>query len=556
MSLETSIWPGAVLWIILVSAFLTAVISSLLLHRYRRETLQAMNRLAGALPVPPRLPRPAVPEAEPLRILRHEAANAENGSPTSEAAWHRMRRSLRGLGWIYATGVLVYAAALAGAWVAVAGHSPLRTALLWVSFAWPLVLAVGLVATTDGKERLGIAGLYAAIWGALAFLVLSRSPESSFPELMFLWLLLNAPATILLFSFARSGVRAVGPLVLAFVTLGVTGSTVAFDLLRRSGDAVLRPLAAAAASLGLDAWAVLAMVEGLGFAVMALVGWAWWKRLGRRYEAKRFSDLSLRVDAMLLCFAVVHPLLLLNEGWIWGLTGLAGFLGYLVVTRVGFRVLRAAVPAGSAPKLLFLRVFALGRESERFFDRFSTWWLRHGSIRLIAGPDLVTRTVSPRQFLDFVSGRHRQRFVTSPGDAVERIRTQDTLPDPDGRYRVTEFFCHADTWQTAVRLLAQDSDAVLMDLRGFSPAHQGCRWEIGQLLDAVPLDRVVLLVDDSTQETFLHDTLRHLWRTVDPASPNFARPHPEVHLFHLHRPDRTTLRALLRRLTRERLSLL
>ena len=57
------------------------------------------------------------------------------------------------------------------------------------------------------------------------------------------------------------------------------------------------------------------------------------------------------------------------------------------------------------PTLLLLRVFALGHRSERLFDALSKRWLRAGSISMIAGPDLVTSTVEPHEFLDFINVR-------------------------------------------------------------------------------------------------------------------------------------------------------
>jgi len=85
-----------------------------------------------------------------------------------------------------------------------------------------------------------------------------------------------------------------------------------------------------------------------------------------------------------------------------------------------------------------------------------------------------------------------------------------TGPDPDGRYRINEFFCHNDTWQITMERLARTSDAVLMDLRSFSPANQGCIFELGRLVDSVDLNRVVFLVDNTTDQEFLESTLQRL----------------------------------------------
>src|SRR4029078_9409413 len=124
--------------------------------------------------------------------------------------------------------------------------------------------------------------------------------------------------------------------------------------------------------------------------------------------------------------------------------------------------------------LLLLRVFSLGSRSERLFDALSKRWLRAGCFSMIPGPDLVASTVEPHEFLDFMAGDLSRQFVRSDADLERRLQAMDLGPDPDGRYRVHEFFCYADTWQNTMRKLATGADAVLMDLRSFSPSNQGC----------------------------------------------------------------------------------
>ena len=176
-------------------------------------------------------------------------------------------------------------------------------------------------------------------------------------------------------------------------------------------------------------------------------------------------------------------------------------------------------------------MFALGSRSERLFDGLKKRWLRTGSIGMIAGPDLVTSTVEPHEFLDFVGGRLSRRFIESEADMRQRLDRRDLRPDPDGRYRVNEFFCRQDTWQMTMRRLAADSDVVLMDLRSFSPGNQGCLWELQQLLNGTPLERVLFVVDETTDQTFLEDQLQALWGQVPADSPNRGHQPPVVRLF-------------------------
>src|SRR4029077_7957967 len=77
-----------------------------------------------------------------------------------------------------------------------------------------------------------------------------------------------------------------------------------------------------------------------------------------------------------------------------------------------------------------------------------------------------------------------------------------------------------DTWQPAVSRLAAGSSLVIMDLRAFTSDNKCCIFELRLLVHEVPLQRVPLLSDQTTDEPLLRDTLADLWRRVNPQSPN------------------------------------
>ena len=68
--------------------------------------------------------------------------------------------------------------------------------------------------------------------------------------------------------------------------------------------------------------------------------------------------------------------------------------------------------------------------------------------------------------------------------------------------------------------LAHTADAISMDLRGLSKVNRGCIFEIEHMVRAVPLQRVVLLVDDSTDIGLLKQTLQAAWASLPADSPN------------------------------------
>jgi hypothetical protein len=191
---------------------------------------------------------------------------------------------------------------------------------------------------------------------------------------------------------------------------------------------------------------------------------------------------------------------------------------------------------------------SLGRRSEKLFDALTKHWRHVGSIRLIAGPDLATTTVEPHEFLDFMGGRLARRFIDGPGTFDLRLTEEDDEPDRDGRFRVNDFFCYDDTWRMVLSRLAGESDAVLMDLRGFSPQNAGCIYEINELVNLVPLERVVFVVDDTTDEDFLRRTARECWERMRPTSPNRSSTPEQLRLLRLASSGGGELRRLLRAL--------
>jgi hypothetical protein len=311
-----------------------------------------------------------------------------------------------------------------------------------------------------------------------------------------------------------------------------------------SGEAGMRAAVTAGSMVGLGGTATFFALMLLGFALFGAVGWWVLKWIGRRYQARMLSDQSLTLDAMWLLFGVVQSITLAFEGWLYVFTGLAAFAVYKAVAAAGFALTGVGVRGATEPTLL-LRVFALGSRSERLFDALSKRWLRAGSILMIAGPDLVTSTVEPHEFLDFVGGELSRQFVRSAEDLDQRVRAMELGPDPDGRYRVNEFFCYADTWKDTMRALASRADAVLMDLRSFSPENQGCMYEVHQLLDSVPLERVVFLLDDVTDRAFLERSLQEAWSRVRADSPNRATA-PQARLLSVASQQAADVRGLLK----------
>ena len=252
------------------------------------------------------------------------------------------------------------------------------------------------------------------------------------------------------------------------------------------------------------------------------------------YERKYFSDLSFHLGFLWTVFSlwyVTHETMSL---W-W--SAVAAVLAYALITRLTLPVLRREARRHRPASLLVLRVFGAPSRSQRLFEELGTRWRYIGPLHLIAGADSAVTNLDLSEAAHFFTFRVRSLYVSNRDDLERRLARLDTAPDPDGRYRVNDFFCFEDTWKpTFTRLLAV-SDVVLVDLSGFGPQHTGVAFELEQLLARRPLDSFVLVTDDRTDADHLSATLTRLWRALDPSLPNARAADPVLRVFHNPRPE-------------------
>jgi len=536
---------GLLPFVVLVAAILSLPACFFLLRRYRRSVLAGMLSTAGpnVPPVPATSTRKAAAGALEIAYLADITAIAGSvGDPTA------VRQGVLGpwkVAAVYACAGIAYAVVMTAGWMLATKDTVVvwtKLSILFWAYFWPAVLAVLLVAGYDRVRRWQIVGAYFGIFAILAAFAIARNPDLGPLQLPLYWVLMNGAESVLLLTFLLRPIRAVGPLVLVFMLMVAIGSQTLLSV-AASDDTLLRGIAGFGFSLGLGGSAVFFGMILVGIAIFAALGWPLLRWIGRRYEAKKFSDQSVTIDSLFLLFAVVQSIGLAFEGALWILTGLVAYAAWKLVTLLGFRWSRAkAFPPRT---LLLLRVFRLGKRSEQLFDKLRKHWQAVGSISMIAGPDLVTTTVEPHEFLEFLSGRLGRQFVSGEADLDRRIAAMDKAPDPDGRYRINECFCRADTWQMTMQRLASSSDAVLMDLRSFAPANQGCLYELGRLLDSVDLEGVVFLVDGTTDSAFLEATFQRLWGELSESSPNRHAASPRVRVFRIQNQSEGTIVALL-----------
>lgn len=164
---------------------------------------------------------------------------------------------------------------------------------------------------------------------------------------------------------------------------------------------------------------------------------------------------------------------------------------------------------------------------------------------MISGPDLATTAVEPNEFLAFIGGRLDREFISNHEQIEQRLGGYDDQPDAHGNFRTNDFFCHSHTWRPVVQQLATRADGVLMDLQGFRSGNDGCAWELGQLLERVNLNKVLLLTNEETDQDHLRQTLNTCWQSVNAESPNVSRAHAVVRVLPLSSLNASTARRLI-----------
>lgn len=249
-------------------------------------------------------------------------------------------------------------------------------------------------------------------------------------------------------------------------------------------------------ALGLSVRVALGLTLALACAYLML-GW-----IGLAYEKKVFSEAQFQVYCWLSSVGgvVICTETLLNKDVNLGtpvngqlLLATLGAMGaYAVLTRLLVK------PLHSNKRLLVLRVFAPDGRREGLLDELEYRWRFIGPIVLIGASDFAARTIDPAKAANFMRLRLGEVFIPDRRALRKRIAAMDEAPDPDGRYRVNEFFCFDDVWQEAVTLLLDSSEAIVLDLRDFTAQRAGTAWEIGLLARHGALKRTVCLVSPET----------------------------------------------------------
>jgi hypothetical protein len=512
-------WAVMISYAFAASALLALVAALMLLVLYRHRVAHWMRRAAVHAAPYSTLPASTTQATIELRMIEPGG----NGTVRDLRFVPSLTQCAAGAAFAL-TAVLTY--------VGVTRESPSLVALIFRSLCWllPLVIVQWLIWTGSRRHRWWTLGAY---FGALALIsaaVAQRTPAieiqgfriPGFVQPSLSWAMQSAPMLLLLL-FLNRKVRSIGPSLLVMALVICAGGMVAYVMSTSAAGAALA-IAVLPGDLFLQGSRIAFVVGALAFTPLALVALA---LLGAADRRKWVNDQSIVFDTIWMLSALYFCQMMAHEDGPGFWKGLLPFIAYKIVSLAAGFIARRAARLRPPRRLLLLRVFGDRgrrdrRRTEALFDQLTARWAWLGPIQTCAAPDLAASTIGPTKFLDFITGRLGRRFVIEHGDVERRLAAVDPRPDIDGRYRVNELFCGSDTWQALMRGLMRANDRVLMDLRGFDETRLGSRYELGVLLDEVPAERIVLLVDGSTDRALLGQVIADHAQALHSQSPNAA----------------------------------
>jgi hypothetical protein len=405
---------GKLSFIFLAGVALAVLGAWLLAWRFRARMKALMSApVPAAAPAPVRQPDPSPGAPRPLRAADSRRADL------------RLALLLVGLSALISLSSAALQLRLMGADMLTPGR------WLTVSFVhlWPAIPALGLMWRWS---RLRVLAVLAGWFLLCLAVVWWRSlPSQPFAGLLLYLVSEIGPAmTLVALLCMGNATRAIAPWLLAPLAGLVWASVAGVDLLALAVERRAPWLVALTETLG--AYPVMALAVVLPWLL------AWWplKALARALAAAHARQwLS---ELMVLFTALWGVSLLINALGAASDHGLGGALMLLPLAWIPLvMALWRRLPGapGRPPMLLVLRVFQRDRAMRRLFDEVVERWRLCGNTCLIAGTDLIERTLDAGDIFSFIDGRLAERFIRRVDEIPARLAAFELRPDAELRAR-------------------------------------------------------------------------------------------------------------------------
>lgn len=188
---------------------------------------------------------------------------------------------------------------------------------------------------------------------------------------------------------------------------------------------------------------------------------------------------------------------------------------------------------GQAPlRIGYLRLFENLPRSRTFVEGA---WREFGPVYLLRSAGSVT----PKELKAVHDGRPESVFLRTRQEVADALSGTGPTVLPKGRrvfrnlghttirtrdrygsYAPVAPLCHGATWRSAVDLVLDTVDVVVLDLSGFTPGNDGTAYELQRVVDSYPVERLLVIVDPHSDLGYLESVIRDAWGHMAPGSPN------------------------------------
>lgn len=200
---------------------------------------------------------------------------------------------------------------------------------------------------------------------------------------------------------------------------------------------------------------------------------------------------------------------------------------YIFQIQTQRRLLEKKIPYHLPLNLLALRVFG-SKHLSNFLEIISGWKVV-GTINRLDGFDTVGEKAS--DFFNYIRGRVKDSIIENDEELKTGLKRFSSSPDKQLAFPANSMQCTNATWKTAIQHLIENADVIVLDLSNLSEKNQGVAYELGKLFNEVPLRKILLLIDYSTDRKVLQKILDQSWGAMSVSSPNHSDENAEIKLF-------------------------
>ncbi len=120
------------------------------------------------------------------------------------------------------------------------------------------------------------------------------------------------------------------------------------------------------------------------------------------------------------------------------------------------------------------------------------------------------QTLDAPEIAAFMTGQMGDLFIETPKDLQASLRESRKLM-ADGLYPILDYYCRDNSWRPTVVVLMAMARRVYLDLRGFSKANMGVRYEIDELAARVSGSAITVIYDESTDIELGRKLVKQAW---------------------------------------------